>query len=87
MKEKIKGKYKTHAKIYYKNIISDAPNTYYLMDKFTMDALQAYNVLDNDNVEQYIGGSWDVYEDKLNPRIEIDIFEVKQAEAGHRAQQ
>lgn len=67
-------KIKTKVTIYYKNKQSDAPNCYYLIDKFVMDALQQYGKIENDNVEIYDGGSWEAIEDKNNPRAVVEIL-------------
>lgn len=73
-KKKINGSYKAHFMIYYKNSQSDGPNIYSIADKLTMDGLQIYNTLKEDNVLYYLGGSWEVAgQDKKNPRVEIYI--------------
>jgi len=75
---KIKGKVKTHYTYFYKNSQSDAPNVVAVIDKMFMDQLQNSKVIKDDNVLNYIGSSWEVGEqDKVNPRIEIRIFEVQ----------
>lgn len=75
---KLNSPIKTHYKVYYKNILSDAPNVVAVIDKFLMDALQESNVIDNDNVQHYIHSSWEVVEqDKTNPRIEVEIMEIE----------
>lgn len=73
---KLNSPIKAHYKVYYKNILSDAPNVVAVIDKFLMDALQESGVIDNDNVQHYIYGSWEVAgQDKNNPRIEVSIME------------
>lgn len=72
-KNKITGKYITHMTIFYKNDQCDAPNAYGVIDKFAMDALQAYDIVDQDNVRVYANGSWSAIEDKKNPRAVIEI--------------
>ena len=72
-KNKITGKYTTHMTIYYKNSLCDAPNAYSVIDKFAMDALQAYDIIEQDNVEIYTNGSWSCEYDAKNPRAEIEI--------------
>ena len=75
---KISGKVKTHYTYFYKNSQSDAPNVVAVIDKMFMDQLQNSKVIKDDNVLNYIGSSWEVGEqDKVNPRIEIRIFEVQ----------
>ena len=61
---------------YYKNVVSDLPNAGALASKFFNDSLQTLNLVPNDNVkyllaEHYLVGG----QDKLNPRIEIQIKE------------
>lgn len=73
---KLSSPIKTHYKVYYKNILSDAPNVVAVIDKFLMDALQESGVIDNDNVQHYLYSSWEVVgQDKNNPRIEVAIME------------
>lgn len=67
---------KTHYKVYYKNVLSDAPNIVAVIDKFLLDALQECKVIVNDNVQHYIASSWEVIaQDRDNPRIEVIIEE------------
>ena len=74
---KISGQIKTHYTYFYKNSQSDAPNVVAVIDKIFMDALQIKKTIKEDNVLNYIGSTWEVGEqDKLNPRIEIKIYEV-----------
>jgi len=73
----IQGKVKTRYVYYYKNVQSDAPNVVAGIDKLFMDALQNSKVIKDDNVLNYIGSSWEVGgQDKKNPRIEVQLFEV-----------
>ena len=73
---KLSSPIKTHYKVYYKNVLSDAPNVVAVIDKFLMDALQESGVIDNDNVQHYLYSSWEVVgQDKNNPRIEVAIME------------
>ena len=73
---KLNSPIKTHYKVYYKNILSDAPNVVAVIDKFLMDALQESGVIVNDNVQHYLYSSWEVVgQDKNNPRIEVAIME------------
>ena len=74
---KIKSPFKTHYKLYYKNRICDACNIVAVIDKFLLDALQEYEVIDEDNVQHYLASSWEVVEqDKENPRIEVCVEEL-----------
>ena len=73
---KLNSPIKTHYKVYYKNVLSDAPNVVAVIDKFLMDALQESGVIVNDNVQHYLYSSWEVVgQDKNNPRIEVAIME------------
>ena len=68
---------RTHYKVYYKNVLSDACNIVAVVDKFLMDALQEYGVITDDTVKHYIQSSWEVVEqDKDNPRVEVTIEEI-----------
>lgn len=74
----LKGKIATHYTLYYKNKTCDAPNVVAVIDKILMDALQNYNIIEEDNVQTYISSSWCVGGiDKDNPRIEVEICESK----------
>lgn len=81
-KEKIKGSYQVKYKYFYKNSGSDLRNVTSVIDKFFNDALQELRIIVNDNVNYYkesvdiVGGM-----DKKNPRIEIEVEELKQMEA------
>lgn len=75
-KEKI-WEYKTSCDVYIKNINSDPSNIESLMIKFTLDALQEYWIIENDNIKCHKWTLWGIYEiDKLNPRCEIEIKEL-----------
>lgn len=61
-------------KLYYKNSNCDMNNICSLVDKFTMDALQEFGVIKNDNVTRYNSYKATVTgQDKSNPRVEIRI--------------
>jgi hypothetical protein len=76
-KNKITGKVKTEYVYYYKNKQSDAPNVVACIDKMFMDALQINGIIQEDNVQNYIGSTWSVGgQDKLNPRIEVRVIEI-----------
>ena len=67
-------KFKTEYKIYYKNKKSDGNNIVSVIDKYLLDALQEYGVIENDTNENYLGAKWDVIEqDTKNPRIIVTI--------------
>jgi len=73
----IKTKIATHYTVYYKNKTCDAPNVVAVIDKMFMDALQEFGIIKQDNVQSYVKSSWDIGGmDRVNPRIEIKIFEV-----------
>lgn len=75
---RIDGKIKTHYTYYYKNSTSDAGNVVAVIDKLFMDELQNSKVIKDDNVQHYIGSTWEVGgQDKDNPRVEIRIFQIQ----------
>lgn len=69
------GKYSLVLTLYYKNKRSDRNNVCAVAEKYTLDALQVYGLITEDDVEHsiechsYVGGR-----DKGNPRIEIELF-------------
>lgn len=74
--DKLKGKIKTHYKLYYKNSQSDLMNVVSVIDKYVLDALQEAKVLENDNVLKYRECISEVIgQDKNNPRLEVIIEE------------
>jgi len=74
---RIEGQYTLSIKLYYKNTSCDGSNIFAMMEKFTLDALQSLEVTKQDNVKFHIGTTTTVIEqDKLNPRVEIEIIEV-----------
>ena len=76
-KEKI-WQYRTKCDVYIKNINSDPSNIESLMIKFTLDALQDYWIIENDNIKYHLWTLWwDYAIDKNNPRCEIEIKELK----------
>jgi len=63
-----------HYDLFPKLMNCDAMNVISCIDKFLMDALQEYKIIENDNVKYYKGGSWNVGErSKNNPRITATI--------------
>ncbi len=77
-KHAIIGKYKAHFKLWYKNPRCDASNIVSVIEKLAMDGLQLYKVLKEDNVQHYIGATWEVIgKDIETPRVELEITEVK----------
>lgn len=74
---KLNSPIRTHYKVYYKNPISDASNIVAVIEKFLLDALQEHGVIEEDNVQHHLQGSWEVMEqDKDNPRVEVEIKEI-----------
>ena len=72
--DKIEGKFRTYYTYYYKSKSSDATNVIPQIEKFALDGLIEAGMIEEDNVLFNIGSDgWDVCEDKLNPRIEIEI--------------
>jgi hypothetical protein len=68
--------FKTRCDVYIKNINSDPSNIESLMIKFTLDALQEYWIIENDNIKYHKWTLWWDYQiDKLNPRCEVTILE------------
>ena len=57
---KVQGQFKLHIKVYYKNPSCDASNIASRMEKFSLDAFQEHNVIENDNVKYHIGTTWEV---------------------------
>lgn len=73
--------FKITYKLYYKNPSCDGSNIIALIEKFVLDALQAYEVLENDNVKHHLGSSWEIIgQDKDNPRCEITLIDLNNEE-------
>ena len=48
-----------------------------MLEKFVLDALQESGIVKNDNVKyhkKHLG--WEVFEDKINPRLEIEVWSI-----------
>jgi len=72
--EPIKGQFQLVMDLYYKNSICDASNIIAVVEKVTLDALQEFNIIENDNVKYHLGSCYTVKgQDKTNPRCEITI--------------
>ena len=70
----IKGQYRLDIKLYYKNTSCDSGNIVAMIEKITLDALQEFNIIENDNVKFHLGSCYTVVgQDKVNPRVEITI--------------
>jgi len=62
--------------LFYKTTACDMMNVVTCIDKFVMDALQSYDVIENDNVKFYKTMPTGVaVQDKDNPRVEITVRE------------
>jgi len=71
-------KYRLNIKLYYYNPSCDGSNIFAMMEKFTLDALQKLNWVKQDNVKYHLGTTTKVVkQDKNNPRVEIELEEVK----------
>ena len=76
--QKLKDKYMVSYMLYPSNSSCDLMNVVSVIDKFLNDALQDCGVIVNDNIKFYKHMIATVKEvDKLNPRIEIKITEIK----------
>jgi len=75
---RIEGQYTLEIELYYKNSSCDGSNIFAMMEKFTLDALQDLNMLEQDNVKYHLGTHTKVIEqDKHNPRVIIKVKKVK----------
>lgn len=73
----ITTQYTVEYTLYYKSKVCDGSNVIALMEKFFLDALQAANLVAEDNVQYHVGSSWSVGGcDKDNPRCEITVKEL-----------
>lgn len=73
----LKSPVKVSYDIYYKNMRSDGGNIVGVIDKFLMDALQEFDIIEEDNVQHYIESSWKVIgQDRQNPRVIMTIEET-----------
>ena len=65
-------------KVYYKSPVCDGSNIVALIEKFYLDAIKTHGLISDDNVNYHVGSTWVVLgQDKLNPRVEIAIKEIK----------
>jgi hypothetical protein len=72
----ITAQYTVEYTLYYKSKVCDGSNIIALVEKFFLDALQAANLVTEDNVQYHVGSSWTVVGlDKGNPRCEITVKE------------
>ena len=70
----IKGQFRLDVSLYYKNSTCDPSNIVALIEKAILDALQEFNIIENDNVKFHLGSCYTVKgQDKVNPRAEITI--------------
>lgn len=73
----IENSFAIKSTLYYSNILSDAGNIIPMLEKFVLDALQESGIVKNDNVKyhkKHLG--WEVFEDKINPRLEIEVWSI-----------
>ena len=65
--------------LYYRNAQCDPSNVVPLIEKTVLDAFQAGGIVSNDNVRHHLSTSYQVVgQDKLNPRCEITINQLKE---------
>ena len=70
----IEKAYKVEYHLYWKNPNSDGANIVALTEKIFLDALQKYDIVQEDNVKYHMGSCWvNKGQDKQNPRVEILI--------------
>jgi hypothetical protein len=70
----VKGQFRLSIDLYYKNSVCDASNIAAVIEKVTLDTLQEFNIIENDNVKFHLGSCYTVKgQDKVNPRAEITI--------------
>ena len=75
----VKGQFRLSIDLYYKNSVCDASNIIAVIEKIALDALQEFNVIENDNVKFHLGSCYTVKgQDKVNPRAEITVMPVKE---------
>lgn len=73
----INGPYTVEYQLYWKNPNSDGANITALTEKIFLDAIQKYDIVQEDNVKYHMGSSWtNKGQDKSNPRVEITISAV-----------
>jgi len=77
--EKIQFK-KVHLsyKIYLKRGGTDGGNVRSVIEKFYLDAIKDYGLIENDTFEFVISDNAEYFKDKLNPRAEIEVKKVLQ---------
>jgi len=73
--DKIKLKYK----IYISRNGTDGHNIRSIMEKFFLDGLVENKVIEDDSTPKYVAGDYgtEYFLDKENPRMEIEIYEIK----------
>ena len=71
------GTFTVELTLYYKNSNCDPSNVCSMIEKFTLDALQEFNIVTNDNVKFHTGSCYRVAgQDKINPRCEVILKEI-----------
>ena len=73
----ITGTFTIELNLYYKNSNCDSSNVCSIIEKFTLDALQEFNIITNDNVKYHLGSCYKVAgQDKINPRCEVVLKNI-----------
>lgn len=71
------GKYTHKSILAYKNPLCDSSNVIPMIEKFIFDSLQELDILTNDTVKYHTySKGWSVVEDKLNPKLIFELYEV-----------
>jgi len=71
------GKVRVHYDVYAQRNGTDGPNIRSILEKFVLDGLVQAGVIEDDKIGILLGDSSEYYIDGENPRIEINIKEVK----------
>jgi len=72
--KQIKGQYKVFIVYHYKTVISDLSNVCSIISKFTLDALQKLEMIENDNVKFCIEEKYVVGKKTDYPSVLIEII-------------
>lgn len=72
------GKYKVKYKLFYKSKSQDMMNIVAVIDKFVQDGIVEFGLVEDDNVQYCKRVVCEVVEqDKINPRVEVEVEEVE----------
>ena len=74
--EEFHGKIKLHYRVYVARKNTDGSNIRSVIEKFLLDGLVEGGHINNDTIEYVVGDTSNYYQDKENPRMEIDIETV-----------